>query len=63
MYTQKPKKAGNYLYQDQSDEVRLFATEVVLPSDKSPRWSECTPEEKAEWEAAHPTPEEEGETE
>lgn len=64
MTHQSPKTEGNYLYQDQADGSRLFAKQVVLP-DNAPEWSECTAEERdqwqTQWDAAHPQEEQQEE--
>ena len=52
MRKQTPEIEGDWLYKDEND-IRMFSQEVYLP-DGAALWSECTNEEKEQWEAEHP---------
>lgn len=43
---------GNWLYQDQPQDVRVFSKEVYLGAEGT-EWQECTDAEKLAWEEAH----------
>lgn len=43
---------GHWLYQDQPQDVRVFAKEIYLGTIAT-EWSECTDAEKETWETAH----------
>lgn len=47
---------GKWLYQDRGENERYFTDMVYLGKDAEP-WTECTNEEKEEWEREHPQPE------
>lgn len=48
---QYPDVEGNWLYNDEQD-YRQFTDCVMLGKD-APLWSECTNEEKEQWEREH----------
>ena len=54
---QRPTAGFDWLYKDDGNN-RIFAKEVILP-DGVPMWAECTNEEKEQWDAEHPQPEDE----
>nr|DAQ26900.1 MAG TPA: hypothetical protein [Caudoviricetes sp.] len=43
---------GQWLYEDQPQDNRVFAKEVYLGATTEP-WAECTDAERTEWEEAH----------
>ena len=52
-----PDVEGNWLYQQQSENERVFSQLVYLGKEADPSdWHECTTAEKEEWEREH-TPE------
>lgn len=53
---QTPDEAYDWLYKDEREDVRNFATSVTLPLEAD-EWAECTNAEKDEWEREHPQPE------
>ena len=54
---QRPKKKGNWLYEDRGENDRYFTTIVALAEGAQP-WPECTDSEKISWEEEHhPQPE------
>ncbi len=49
---QIPTSHDNWLFQDFSENERVFSKEVFL-ADNAEEWAECTNEEKEEWERQH----------
>ena len=50
---QYPTTPNAFLYRDEIDGSRTF-TDCVIRNENTPAWSECTNEEKLQWEAEHP---------
>jgi len=53
---QYPSITTNWLYKD-TGQMRLFSKDILYPEGVEP-WSECSNEEKIEWERQHLPPEE-----
>ena len=49
---QRPELSDNWLYEDWENNIRIFSKEVALGC-RATRWSECTNEEKEQWETEH----------
>lgn len=51
---QRPSQQGNWLFQEQEDNKRIFR-ELVYLGITAIEWAECTNEEKEQWERENPT--------
>jgi len=51
---QRPSRQGNWLFQEQENEKRIFRKLVYLGITAT-EWTECTNEEKLKWEKENPT--------
>jgi len=49
---QRPELPENWLYEEWENDIRIFSKEVALGC-RATRWSECTSEEKEQWEIEH----------
>ena len=49
---QRPELSDNWLYEDWDNGIRIFTKEVALGCNAT-LWTECTNEEKEQWEMEH----------
>lgn len=49
---QRPELPDNWLYEDWENNIRIFTKEVSLGCHAT-LWTECTNEEKEQWEIEH----------